>query len=378
MFPSPCNRVRPPRNPCKSFEFGCKAPRGLDSRGLLRSSLLVRAGGAYSAQASMTRRDGPLSTPVTLLFTDLVNSTELLQRVGDEQAQRIFQAHHRLLKDTVAVHGGQEVKWLGDGLMTVFASAADAVRGAVTMQQAARRRAAGERLALRVGLHAGEALREETDYFGTPVVIARRLCEQAQAGQIVSSSVVVGLLAGRQAFRFTEIGGIDLKGLATPVEAYEVPYQQDEPAALLTQTPFVGRMAELSRLGQRLRDARAGHGAVVLLEGEAGIGKTRTLEELAETARAEGAVVLWGRCYEGEAGRPYGSFGEALTEYARRAPAETLSADLGLGAAPLTRVVPELRKRLPDLPEPVALQPDAERVRLLDAVVQCLLALAAR
>src|SRR5262245_63144905 len=134
------------------------------------------------AQAEVTGA----STPVTLLFTDLVDSTELLQRVGDERAQRIFQAHHRLLKDIVAAHGGQEVKWLGDGLMTVFASAADAVRGAVLMQQAARRRAAGERLALRVGLHAGEALREETDYFGTPVVIARRLCEQAAAGQILS------------------------------------------------------------------------------------------------------------------------------------------------------------------------------------------------
>src|SRR5262245_42988570 len=321
---------------------------------------------------------GDMSTPVTLLFTDLVNSTELLQRVGDERAQRIFQAHHRLLKDTVAAHGGQEVKWLGDGLMTVFASPADAVRGAVAMQQAARRRAVGERLALRVGLHAGEALREETDYFGTPVVIARRLCEQAEAGQILASGIVVGLLAGRQAFRFAEVGSLELKGLATSVTAYEVPYQEDEPAALLTQTPFVGRTAELSRLGQRLRDARAGNGSVVLLEGEAGIGKTRTLEELAETARAEGAMVLWGRSYEGEAARPYGSFAEALTEHVRRAPAETLRGDLALGAAPLTRLVPELRERLPDLPEPVALQPDAERVRLLDAVVQCLLVLAAR
>src|SRR5215470_17208079 len=318
-----------------------------------------------------------MQAPVTLLFTDLVDSAELLERVGDERAQRSFQAHHRLLKDAVAAHGGQEVKLLGDGLLTVFASAADAVRASVSMQQAARRRAAAERLALRVGLHAGEALREETDYFGTPVLIARRLCEQTRAGQILASGVVVGLLEGRQAFRFTEVGPLELKGLATPVTAYEVPYQ-DEPAALLTQTPFVGRTAELSRLGQRLRDARAGNGAVVLLEGEAGIGKTRTLEELAETARAEGATVLWGRCYEGEAARPYGPFAEALTEHVRRAPAETLRADLALGAAPLTRLVPELRERLPDLPEPVALQPDAERVRLLDAVVQGLLALAAR
>src|SRR5262249_3284583 len=321
---------------------------------------------------------GDMSTPVTLLFTDLVDSTELLQRVGDERAQRIFQAHHRLLKDTAAGHGGHEVKWLGDGLMTVFASAADAVRGAVAMQRAARRRAAGERLALRVGLHAGEALREETDYFGTPVVIARRLCEQTRAGQILASGVVVRLLAGRQAFRFSEIGSLEPKGLATPVKAYGVPSRGDEPAALLTQTPFVGRTAELVRLGQRLRDARAGHGAVVLLEGEAGIGKTRTLEELAETARGEGAAVLWGRCYEGEAARPDGPFAEALTEYARRATPETLRADLGLGAPALTRLVPELRERLPDLPEPVTLQPGEERVRLLDAVVQWLLALAAR
>ncbi len=56
-----------------------------------------------------------MSAPVTLLFTDLVNSTELLQRVGDERAQRIFQAHHRLLKDTVAVHGGQEVSGSATG-----------------------------------------------------------------------------------------------------------------------------------------------------------------------------------------------------------------------------------------------------------------------
>src|SRR5262245_57314896 len=319
-----------------------------------------------------------MNAPVTLLFTDLVNSTELLERVGDERAQRLLQAHHRLLKDTVAAHGGQEVKLLGDGLMTAFASAADAVRAAVTIQQAARRRAAGERLALRVGLHFGEAPREETDYFGTPVLIARRLCEQAQAGQILSSGIVVGLLAGRQAFRFTEVGVLALKGLAAPVTAYEVPYQQDDPTALLTQTPFVGRTAELARLGQRLRDAHAGRGAVVLLEGEAGIGKTRTLEELAETARADRATVLWGRCYEGEAARPYGPFAEALSEYVRRAAAESLRADLGLGASALTRVVSELRERLPDLPEPVALQPEEERVRLLDAVVQFLLALAAR
>jgi len=125
----------------------------------------------------------PLDTPVTLLFTDLVNSTELLRRVGDERAQRIFQAHHKLLRDAVAANGGHEVKWLGDGLMVAFPSAAAAVRCAVAMQQAARRRVGGERLVIRVGLNAGEALREETDYFGTPVVVARRLCAARRVGR---------------------------------------------------------------------------------------------------------------------------------------------------------------------------------------------------
>ena len=92
----------------------------------------------------------PDAVTSTILFTDLVGSTEVLQRVGDEAGQRAFRAHHNLLRQAAQAHRGQEVKWLGDGLMTVFASAADAVRGAVAMQQAARRRASGERLALRV------------------------------------------------------------------------------------------------------------------------------------------------------------------------------------------------------------------------------------
>jgi class 3 adenylate cyclase len=142
-----------------------------------------------------------------VLFTDLVSSTELLQRVGDEQAQRVLRAHHRLLKEALAVHGGREEKWLGDGVMTVFASAADAVRCAVTMQQTARRRAAGERLGLRVGLHVGEALREESDWFGTPVVVARRLCDRAAAGQILCSGLVVELLNGRRSRKLPRVLG---------------------------------------------------------------------------------------------------------------------------------------------------------------------------
>jgi class 3 adenylate cyclase len=241
------------------------------------------------------------TAPVTLLFTDLVGSTELLQRAGDEQTQRILRAHHLVLQQAVAIHAGSEVKWLGDGVMSIFASPADAVRCAVAMQQAARRRVAGERLAIRVGLNVGEALREEADYFGTPVVVARRLCDQAAAGQILCSAVVAALLRGQRAFAFRDRGALTLKGLTEPVMVCEVDYKAERPAALLTRTPFVGRSAELSRLRQRLQENCGGRGGLVMLAGEPGIGKTRLVEELADAARAERALVLWGRCYEGEA-----------------------------------------------------------------------------
>lgn len=318
------------------------------------------------------------TSTTTLLFTDLVNSTELLSRAGDEQAQQIFRGHHKLLSDAVAAHGGHEVKWLGDGLMVAFPSAADAVRCAIAMQQSARRRVAGVRLSLRAGLHVGDALRDETDYFGTAVVVARRLCERAAAGQIIASALVAGLLAGRSNFNFRDLGALELKGFAASVAACEVLYEHDEPTALLRQMPFVGRAGQMGRLDRRLADARAGRGGLVMVVGVPGIGKTRTIEQFATGAREHGAQVLWGRCYEGEWAPPYGPFAEAIAEYARTADAEQLRRELGYGGPPLARLVPALRERISDVGEPASLQPEEERFRLLDAVSQLLIAMSAR
>jgi class 3 adenylate cyclase/DNA-binding NarL/FixJ family response regulator len=162
---------------------------------------------------------------VTLLFTDLVGSTELLARAGDEEAQRIFTSHHRILTDAVTLHGGDEVKWLGDGLMVAFTSAADALSCAIAMQQAARHPVGGVELSIRVGITVGEALRDATDYFGTAVVKAKRLCDRAEAGQILCSELVTGLLEGRPGFVFAPMGELALKGLPAPVPVYEVRYE---------------------------------------------------------------------------------------------------------------------------------------------------------
>ncbi|MDP9238524.1 MAG: AAA family ATPase [Chloroflexota bacterium] len=310
----------------------------------------------------------------TILFSDLVGSTELMQRAGDEDAQRIFKAHYQLLRDAVTANGGAEVKSLGDGLMVAFPSTADAVRCAITMQQASRRPVSGERVTIRVGINAGDALRAEGDYFGTAVVTARRLCDRAGPGQILCSAIVEGLLAGRQAFSFRDLGDLELKGLTAPVATREVTYDKEQPGLALSRTPFVGRESELSRIKAKLADARTGRGGLVMLVGEPGIGKSRMIEEFTEHARTDGAAVLFGACFEGEWVPPFAPFADAIDNYAKEAAVEALQADLGHGAGAIARLAPSVRERLPDFAEPAPLQPDEERFRLLDAVSQFLIA----
>ncbi|HYB12240.1 MAG TPA: AAA family ATPase [Myxococcota bacterium] len=315
----------------------------------------------------------------TILFTDLVDSTTLMQRVGDERAQKLFETHHQLLSDAVSAHGGSELQWLGDGLMVAFASTADAVRCAIAMQQAAAQQP-GERLSIRVGLNVGEVLQQKTGsgYFGTPVVVARRLCDRAAASQILATNTVAGLLSGRAAFNFRDLGPLELKGIADKVGVCEVVYEAERTSALFARTPFAGRQGELKRLERRFESARSGRGGLALLVGEPGIGKTRLLEEFTARARSQGIQVLWGRCFEGELSRPFGPFAEAIASYAKECDREALREEVGCFGGIVAKIAPELRERLPDLPVPEALVPEEERYRLLDAVAQVLWAFARR
>jgi DNA-binding SARP family transcriptional activator len=162
---------------------------------------------------------------------------------------------------------------------------------------------------------------------------------------------------------------------AVPEAGVSAPAQEGtEAAAAPSRMPFVGREGEFLRLLRRLAEAASGRGGLVFLSGEPGIGKTRLAEELAGQASREGAQVLWGTCLGGEWMPPYTPFAEAIDAAVRRADPEEVRTDLGLGGAPLARLVPALRKVLPDLGEPVPLQPDEERIRLLDAVAQLLIA----
>ena len=94
----------------------------------------------------------------TILFTDIVSSTALMQRVGDDLAQRLFQDHHDFLRDAVRASFGDLVEWTGDGVMAIFESASDALHYAMAVQRTEGRQTEDEKLRLRVGLNVGEVL----------------------------------------------------------------------------------------------------------------------------------------------------------------------------------------------------------------------------
>src|ERR1700756_1483619 len=104
----------------------------------------------------------PGAGTVSILLTDLVGSTEMLSRLGDDLAEQLRRGHFRLLRSSMAGRGGREVKNLGDGLMVIFPSAVDAVESAIAIQHAMRehnRRADPEReMQCRIGINAGEPI----------------------------------------------------------------------------------------------------------------------------------------------------------------------------------------------------------------------------
>jgi class 3 adenylate cyclase len=182
---------------------------------------------------------------VTVLFTDVVGSTELLDRFGDDVADRVRRKHFKRLRQLIRAFGGNEVKSLGDGLMVVFSSASDAAGCAVAIQQTAA--TDPDALPVRVGLHTGEAVWEENDLYGGPVVVARRLCDRAEGGQILASDLVRGLIGRRGNFSFNDLGFLDLKGFQTPVPAAEVMWRE-HPTDLFEPEPATPVASRQSRV----------------------------------------------------------------------------------------------------------------------------------
>lgn len=159
-------------------------------------------------------RRGRRPSEATVLFTDLVGSTELIATLGEDEAHARRSRHFALLTACVERTHGRVVKNLGDGLMVLHKGSPEALDCARQMQQAVA--ADSDGLGLRVGVHHGEVLRDGDDCFGMTVVIATRLCDTAEAGQIVVSDAVLGEQPAKP------LGLVGLKGVPMPVAANEL------------------------------------------------------------------------------------------------------------------------------------------------------------
>ena len=115
-------------------------------------------------------------------------------------------------------------------------------------------------------------VRDEDDYFGAAVVVAKRLCDSAGAGQILISSLVRGLVSPKTGFVFVPVGDLPLKGMDEPVSAFSVEWREAIPTSSEQRPGLVGRDALLGRLEGELDQATAGRLRVVLMLGEAGVG----------------------------------------------------------------------------------------------------------
>ena len=295
---------------------------------------------------------------VTVLFTDLVGSTELASALGPAAADELRRSHFSLLRLAIATAGGTEVKNLGDGLMVVFPRASAALGCAAEMQQRVEweNRRSGARNGLRIGTSVGEATLEDGDYFGEPVIEAARLCARAEGGQVLASALVTALAGRRSPHRFRTLGPLTLKGLPEPVEVVELVWEPlvspasdtgapPLPARLQARpaTGMIGRQDVAALLWDSLMAVTRGEGRqIVILSGEAGVGKTTLVAQLARDAHAEGACVLLGRCDE-DLGYPYRPFVEALQQFIDHAPdALRWIVDDALGGE-IGRILPTLR-----------------------------------
>ena len=240
---------------------------------------------------------------VTVFFADIKGSTRLIEGLDPEAAQQLLDPALRLMMAAVHRYEGTVNQVMGDGIMALFGApiahedhAVRACYAALAMQSAIRpyadevRRAQGMVLQLRVGLNSGEVvvraigndLHMDYSAVGQHTHLAARMEQLATPGTILLTAATWRLVEGL--VRVKALGAVPVKGLTAPVEVFELVgvtalRRRLQAAAARGLTRFVGRQPELEALHQALAQAAAGHGQVVALVGEAGVGKSRLVYE---------------------------------------------------------------------------------------------------
>jgi class 3 adenylate cyclase len=164
------------------------------------------------------------ATNVTFLFTDLVESTRILDRLGDRAGEEVMRSHFDMLRTAISQSDGHVVKTLGDGVMAIVRQPSAGIACAVAMQHGVTRHNRTNpavQLAMRVGVHCGPAIRMAGDYYGIPVIIAKRLCDHCTGGQVIVSETLREHITDNAGV-YRDLGQLTCKGLSGPVHAAEL------------------------------------------------------------------------------------------------------------------------------------------------------------
>ena len=167
----------------------------------------------------------------TIMFTDIVGSSSMMERLGDRAGRKLLSLHDEIIRHEVTAHEGTEVKSLEDGFMLTFRSVGRGLACAIAIQKdlglhAARNPEA--RISVRIGLSVGEPIQHSEDLIGMSVIMAARISAMAQGGQVLLSQVAYALAASSGDFEFEPVGPVELKGIAGRHELYEVLWDEGQ------------------------------------------------------------------------------------------------------------------------------------------------------
>src|SRR5262245_52084658 len=251
-------------------------------------------------------RDNAERRQVTVMFTDLVGSTALSTKLDPEDLRSVIGAYHKCVAETVARFDGFVAKYMGDGVLIYFGypqahedDAERAARAGLALIDAVHRLTTAEPLQLRIGIDTGlvvvgdivgSGAAQERGVVGETPNLAARLQAVAAPNTIVIGPTTRRLLG--DLFEYQDLGGVEAKGFAAPVRAYQVlrpsvVESRFEALHATALTAFVGRQEEADLLLRCWQQAKGGEGCVVLISGEAGIGKSRLAQNVLERLSGE-------------------------------------------------------------------------------------------
>lgn len=206
---------------------------------------------------------------VSILFSDIENSTMMTERLGDLRAQEVLHEHNDLIRKQVAEQKGFEVKSMGDGFMVAFSSARRALLCAIGIQRAFEEYSnqhPSEPIRVRIGLHMGEAISEGGDFFGKTVIMAARIGAKANAGEILVSSVFKAVTESAGDLQFDDGYDVELKGLSGSYHVYHALWKPPgaDPTPPADAEPARGTLIAASRETTSTPAPQArGHGMLI-------------------------------------------------------------------------------------------------------------------